>query len=170
MQFSTGEWVSLLHESGAFKLLQIEGFRAIVEDEHGFQQKVDVKFLVKRNPIPGKVHAKDLPLQIKKNTGSPNSSMPSIDLHADALNLDHLPPHRLLEEQLAHCKRFLNDAIQKRIPKVLIIHGVGEGVLRDSIRAMLKGKKGYRCHDANYSQKGVGSTLVEIQVNSAERL
>ncbi len=168
MQFSTGEWVSLLHETGKFEFLRMDAFHAIVRDEMGFERKVERKFLVKRQPMAGGVVLKD---NVSQKQPSKTVETPkSIDLHADALNLDHLPPHRLLEEQLAHCKRFLNDAIQKRIPKVLIIHGVGEGVLRQSIRAMLKHKKGIRCHDANYSQKGVGSTLVEIQVNSAERL
>jgi hypothetical protein len=41
MQFSTGEWVSLLHETGKFEFLRMDAFHAIVRDEMGFERKVE---------------------------------------------------------------------------------------------------------------------------------
>jgi dsDNA-specific endonuclease/ATPase MutS2 len=58
--------------------------------------------------------------------------------------------------------------VANRQPKALIIHGIGEGVLRMAVRQLLSGKKGISFHDGNYSSRGVGSTLVEIRMSEVE--
>ena len=43
----------------------------------------------------------------------------------------------ILKIQMSHFKSFLNKSIDKKQRKIVVIHGVGEGVLRHEIRKEL---------------------------------
>ena len=169
MKFQVGEFVSLLHETGSYRIISIDGNKAIIADEHGFSYQVTTNSLVKRSPI-------NSPIVNKENQSTPsrpitprNPQLPTLDLHASSLGIEHLPPNQLLEQQLAQCRTFLNQCLDKHQPKALIIHGVGEGILKHAVRQLLMGKKGIQFHDGNYSIRGVGSTLVEMSPNTTTR-
>ena len=168
MLFKVGESVSLLQETGFYSIVQINEPFAIVQDEHGFEYQVKLTSLIKRIPVSGSVVNKELnePTNTAKKQNA--SSIPTLDLHATALGIDGMPTNELLEKKLSHCRMFLNQCIDKRHTKVLIIHGVGEGVLKTAVRQLLRGKKGISFHDGNYSTRGVGSTLVEIRMSEVE--
>jgi len=169
MQFQVGESVSMLHESGAYTIKQLSSSHAHVLDEFGFEYRVPISSLIKRTPIQGEVENKEpivTPNATKKQALSP---IPTLDLHATALGIDGMPPNELLETKLSYCRSFLNQCIANRQSKALIIHGVGEGVLKMAVRQLLRDKKGISFHDGNYSTRGVGSTLVEIRLSEASK-
>jgi dsDNA-specific endonuclease/ATPase MutS2 len=80
-----------------------------------------------------------------------------------------MPPNELLETKLSYCRNFINQCIVNRQAKALIIHGVGEGVLKNAVRQLLQSKAGISFHDGNYSARGVGSTLVEIRMSEVSK-
>jgi dsDNA-specific endonuclease/ATPase MutS2 len=169
MQFQVGESVSMLHESGAYTIKQLSSSHAHVLDEFGFEYRVPISSLIKRTPIPGEVENKEpivTPNATKKQALSP---IPTLDLHATALGIDGMPPNELLETKLSYCRIFLNQCIANRQSKALIIHGIGEGVLKMAVRQLLRNTKGISFHDGNYSTRGVGSTLVEIRLSEASK-
>jgi hypothetical protein len=169
MSFKVGESVSLLKESGFYSILRINEPFAIVQDEFGFEYQVKLASLIKRIPVSGGVVNKELsqgPMASKKQGVS---SIPTLDLHAAALGIDGIPSNELLEKKLIHCRIFLNQCIEMRQAKVLIIHGVGEGVLKNAVRQLLQSKAGISFHDGNYSARGVGSTLVEIRMSEVSK-
>lgn len=167
MNFSVGEQVSILMESGIFIVVQTQIHSIIIEDEDGFQRSIPRHLVVKRNVIKSSVVIKDLSQDQKCVTRKKaKNTIPSIDLHAEALGLNASIPQNLLRLQLNACRQFLNDCIKNRQVKCTIIHGVGDGTLRSSVRQMLAQKKGIQYHDANISPRGVGSTLVEIKIQS----
>ena len=49
--------------------------------------------------------------------------------------------------------------------KLIIIHGVGEGVLKDEVRLFLSKKEGIEYFDADYREYGKGATAVELRYN-----
>ena len=168
MSFKVGESVSLLKESGFYSILRINEPFAIVQDEFGFEYQVKLASLIKRIPVSGGVVNKELSQgPISKKQGV--SSIPTLDLHAAALGIDGIPSNELLEKKLIHCRMFLNQCIEMRQAKVLIIHGVGEGVLKNAVRQLLQSKAGISFHDGNYSARGVGSTLVEIRMSEVSK-
>ncbi|MCS6929496.1 MAG: Smr/MutS family protein [Saprospiraceae bacterium] len=63
-----------------------------------------------------------------------------IDLHAEKLlpNYKSLDPGQILHLQLACFRDFLEKAIRLGVPKVFVIHGVGEGKLREAIAKELR--------------------------------
>ncbi|MFM7566085.1 MAG: Smr/MutS family protein [Flavobacteriales bacterium] len=170
MLFTLGENVSLLDEAGIFTLVALTPHKAVVRDEHGFEISVDQKRLVKRMPITGIPIPKDSPERLPFIAKKTESSLPTIDLHAEALGLINVPTHEILVQQLVACKRFINGCIQKKEPKILLVHGVGDGTLRTAVRQMLQNRTGIQFHDGNYSPRGVGSTLVLLSLSKVEPL
>ncbi|MFN0036693.1 MAG: Smr/MutS family protein [Saprospiraceae bacterium] len=65
---------------------------------------------------------------------------PEIDLHIQSLINGHarLDKSEILRIQLQHCLRFVEKAVRLGAPRVFLIHGVGEGKLRDAIAGQLR--------------------------------
>jgi hypothetical protein len=104
--------------------------------------------------------AEDLKSYTKQNTRSPRSSSahpnstrynafnveefahfePEIDLHIENLINGHarLDKGEILRIQLLHFQRFIDKAVRLGVPRVFVIHGVGEGKLRETIAGRLR--------------------------------
>jgi hypothetical protein len=65
---------------------------------------------------------------------------PEIDLHIQNLmdGYARLDKSEILRIQLLHFQRFLDKAVRLGVPRVFVIHGVGEGKLRDAIAERLR--------------------------------
>lgn len=170
MSFKKGETVSILTETGTFMVLEVGAHRSILQDENGFERQVPNSLIVPRHKVSGHVHQKDAEVITPRTPNSPsktpnrNQEFPCIDLHAESLGISHIPPKDILPRQLACCREFLNTCLRDRKPKIMIIHGVGDGTLRTAVRKMLSGKEGVSFHDAVYSVRGIGATWVELQI------
>ena len=88
-----------------------------------------------------------------------------LDLHIQELldRYEHMTNAQILEHQMSCCKRFLKEARQKKWRKVILIHGVGEGVLRAEIRHWLDKLEYVVYHDAPYRTYGYGATEVLLR-------
>jgi dsDNA-specific endonuclease/ATPase MutS2 len=79
----------------------------------------------------------------KKKTHTPFSledEPKSIDLHIEVLEprLQNERAEVILEFQLRACRKFIERAIERKRPKVTIIHGKGEGVLKLEVDHLLR--------------------------------
>ena len=112
-------------------------------------------------------YAKELSLKKKRNTTAKRAkTIPpmEVDLHIEKLvkNYKRLATHEILELQLDRAKRSLDLAIQKRIPKLVLIHGVGQGVLKAELDFLIGRYEGIRSEAADYQKYGQGATLIHI--------
>lgn len=73
--------------------------------------------------------------------------------------------YEMLNLQLETAKRQLEFAIRKRIQKVVFIHGVGEGVLKEELNYLFKRYENVKYYDADYQKYGTGATEVYIYQN-----
>jgi hypothetical protein len=170
MIFQLGQEVSLLHEVGVFIVKSIEHHELVIQDEFGFEQRVAIKFVVPRKPIEAKV------LVIKKEDQSrPKTTTGKIvqesviDLHAEALDLPTtLQTHELLLAQLSAFKQFCNQQYQQRIPRFKVIHGAGEGRLKNEIGLLVNAKEGLQMHDAQWHHGQVGASYIELKLSKFE--
>ena len=91
-----------------------------------------------------------------------------VDLHIHQLvqSTKGLTNYDMLTLQLETARRQLEFAINKRIQKVVFIHGVGEGVLRTELEYLFGRYENVKFYDANYQKYGVGATEVYILQNS----
>jgi len=105
---------------------------------------------------------------IKVSPKERNAPMFEVDLHIHKL-VDRergMSNFEILTVQLDTASRQLEFAIKKRIPKMVFIHGVGEGVLREELYTMLRRYDNLRFYDADFQKYGIGATEVYIYQNT----
>ena len=88
---------------------------------------------------------------------------PEIDLHIENLvnGYAKIDPGEILRIQMRHFEGFLEKAIRLGVPRVFVIHGVGEGKLRDAIAARLRAHPAVAKFKNEYHAKyGYGATEV----------
>ena len=72
----------------------------------------------------------------------------------------------ILTIQTETAKRHIEFSMRNRIPKIVFIHGVGEGVLKAELDFMLNRYEGISFQDANYQKYGLGATEVYFKQNA----
>ncbi len=96
-----------------------------------------------------------------------NTPKMEVDLHIHQL----VPSSRgmsnfdMLNVQMETAKRQLEFAIRKRIRKVVFIHGVGEGVLKEELFYLFKKYSNISYYEADYQKYGLGATEIYIHQN-----
>lgn len=80
---------------------------------------------------------------------------PTLDLHGE---------YKFSAEVLT--KEFINDNITLKNKKICIIHGIGEGKLKDTVHEVLKSDKRIKSYKVDFMNPGC--TLVEIKENINE--
>lgn len=86
-----------------------------------------------------------------------------VDLHINQLVVSTrgMDNYDMLNLQLDTAKQKLDYAISKKIPKIVFIHGVGEGILKSELHRLLQ-KYPVKFYDASYKKYGLGATEVVV--------
>lgn len=131
-----------------------------LEDENWEGVEIDPDMLVKA-------------MKQKTSGGSPKLSKPhhlndpemEVDLHIEELMESHTGMNnaQILEVQLKHFKYMLDDAIANNFKKIIFIHGVGTGRLKQELYTILKTYDKLRFQDGSYSKYGFGATEVVLR-------
>ena len=169
--YDRGQKVRFLERQGRGMITRVVGAQIWVEDEDGFEDCFQVSELVPDRPIPVKeVYAKDFAQdQASKNPPSYQQARTpgeiKVDLHFDKLvdfpkNYD---PQRRLEMQIQIARNTLDKARRGGIRKVIIIHGVGQGLLKEEVHKLLERRDDLIFYDASYARYGRGATEVELR-------
>jgi len=179
MQLKVGDTVRFLNEKGEGIIKEfISAFKARVEISAGIEIDLPIKELV-----PMALSLKDIRAFPKEpNNYQPivNSSKKSkshakdemiVDLHIEKLLEDHygMGNSEKLDIQIKHFRRKLEMAITGHFTKIVFIHGVGNGVLRQTIRDLLRTYEGIEYSDASYQKFGAGATEVRIVSRNKSR-
>lgn len=185
--WQAGDEVSFLDEVGGGVVLRMTGpGKVLVRTDDGFEMEHPVKALVRRsrdhaNVIykvtdhqAGMVASNDERAEARRKKPAvragktpkraEDNSYEEVDLHLNALleNDLRMSDGEKLEYQLRFFERTLESAIRNGKRKLIVIHGVGEGRLREEVRKILRYYEGVRFHDANMQRYGSGATEVEI--------
>jgi DNA-nicking Smr family endonuclease len=89
-----------------------------------------------------------------------------VDLHINELvdNAQGLSNHEILEIQKEKVETEIKAAVQTGVKKIVFIHGVGQGVLKQEVINLLKSKfRKYYFQDASFKEYGYGATMVIIR-------
>ena len=171
MEFCIGEKVRFVHETG-FGIIkkEINLSKYLVENEFGIELVVLRVNLVKIHSenYRENVDIKDLEESQKpKISQVKKSDLPEIDLHLEQFQIlnKNLTNTEILFFQLRKANEFVQKMLDKRISRFVVIHGVGEGVLRSEVRTMLTKYSGVQTSDADPSKYGQGATLVFVNYN-----
>lgn len=183
MSFKLGDFVLVLDEDLSGVIKQIVGDTISIETEDGFLLDFQSYELVSKNKkesiasdifsnsnIDAVVSEKETPKrkqQNKKRAKDRYEPTMEVDLHINQLvnSSRRMSNHDMLTLQLDTAKHKLEFAINKRIQKIVFIHGVGEGVLKMELEYLFGRYDNVKFYDANYQKYGLGATEVYIYQN-----
>ncbi|MBQ4821247.1 DNA mismatch repair protein MutS [Aquimarina sp. MMG016] len=176
-----GDTVSVLDEPITGKVISVENDGVTIETEDGFDMQFLIREVVKIQsgemilPSYEEVHKNLQEKEVfKKKPKRPvprpkerNLPPMEVDLHIHKLvkSTKGMTNHEMVTLQLDTAKRQLDFAIHKRIPKVVFIHGVGQGVLKEELKYLFGRYDNVRISDADYKKYGLGAMEIYIIQN-----
>ena len=177
--FQVGDKVETIDDVIRGKIVKVSGREITIETEDGFLfdfedaelVKIDDGVISVSNREINQVKAeKELPKKRNQQMIKPkerNAPKMEVDLHINQLikSTKGLTNYEILNLQLDTAKRQLDFAIRKRIQKVVFIHGVGEGILREELHYLFRRYENVKYYDADYQKYGMGATEVYIFQN-----
>ncbi|WP_433829423.1 Smr/MutS family protein [Flavobacterium anhuiense] len=178
-----GDKVSVLDEAINGTVVSVKNSEVLIETEDGFMMTFLVNELLKiqyTSNLMNSIKRIDLDEVVKEKTEpKPRSfvkekkdkrdvGVPEFDLHIEKLvpNKRGMSNYDILTLQTETAKRHIEFAIRNRIPKIVFIHGVGEGILKAELDFLLGRYDGIDFQDANYQKYGLGATEVYIRQNT----
>lgn len=177
--FQIGDSVETIDDTIKGIVTEIKGTEITIETEEGFAMlysaselvKITEAFKVSNYEIAQIKSEKELPKKRRPNTVKAkerNAPRMEVDLHIHQITNSEngMTSHDKLNLQLETAKRQLEFAIRKRIQKVVFIHGVGEGVLKEELKYLFGRYENVRHYEADYQKYGLGATEVYIFQNS----
>lgn len=168
MAIKNGDKVRFLHEKGEGIVKNvISAYKVVVELSEGLDIEVKMSEIVpvasiKLHDIT--THAKDHSVSKRVHHSKPHAdTVKVIDLHFEKISDNSvLRDSQKLRMQLDYFEHELEKAFRGHLKKIVFVHGVGNGVLRQAIRDILKGYEGIAYSDASYRNYGAGATEVRI--------
>ena len=187
MNFKIGDKVRFLNSDGHGIIIKIlDSQRVELENNFGFQEEYKISEIVPErnqedyetenlafdNEVKSKINAEkinkknfDLKRKFRHLEKYGYKERVVLDLHIENLIDSHqgLSNSAILKIQMTNFKDFLNKSIYKKQRKIVVIHGVGEGVLRHEIRKELDIYHPYfEYFDASYDEFGYGATEIRL--------
>jgi hypothetical protein len=101
----------------------------------------------------------------KQKKKEPMPDTLEVDLHLDELTQQNiqLTPAAILALQTSRFHAAIEEAISKNLRRLVIIHGLGQGILKMQIRKELQEKyPQYIYQDASFKEYGFGATMVHL--------
>lgn len=182
MKIKIGDSVETIDDDISGIVTKISGSTITIEDTDGFELQFEANELMPSTSgksIEQAIYNSDIEAIKKEKETTKRKSVPTVkpkERHTPKFEVDlhihHLTDSTrgmsnfdMLNLQLDTARRQLEFAIKKRIPKMVFIHGVGEGVLRQELETLFGRYNNVRFYDADYKTYGLGATEVRIFQN-----
>ena len=182
-KLTIGDVVAVMDDILKGVIININGETIAVETEDGFTLNFNPNELVKipeeQSEIAKKVivshHLSQKTDYIKKGKSVKQKRTKEfapameVDLHIQKLikSTKGMDNYDILSLQMDTAKHKIEFAIRNRIPRVVFIHGVGEGVLREELHFLLN-RYPVKLSEASYQKYGMGATEVYLLQNAKE--
>lgn len=181
-EIKVGSLVEVLDDNFKGKVLNIMTDEALLETTDGFELSFPLKQLIlmgdgdviKQGSRIGAIEsAKATKVSINKHRVNTEKKSKKddfvfeVDLHIEKLvkKFNHLSNFEILNIQMDTARGQLEFAIKNRIPKMVFIHGMGEGILKSELEYLLGRYNEISFQEANYRKYGLGATEVYIKQN-----
>lgn len=173
-KFQIGDKVEWIDDVIKGRVIYVSSTEVEVETTEGFLVKASPQQLIHDPKKTLKIdyeqlnakRAVDLQKDQKKYSKKrPKDKLPppmEVDLHIENLT-DHwqsMSNFEILNLQLNTAKHKIEFAFKKRIKRVILIHGIGEGVLKNEINTLLRRFEYLDFYEANFYEYGKGATEV----------
>lgn len=173
-----GDKVTVLDDNINGVVTKIEGHLVYIATDDGFDLQFDKAEVIKvGNALSNSVfHNIEKAIQEKKEPvkrsftkqKKENTNEVQFDLHIEKLvpNTKGMQPFDMLELQIETAQKRIDFAIKNRIPKIVLIHGVGDGRLRAEIEYILKRYENLWFQEANFQKYGQGAIEIHFKQNA----
>ncbi len=178
MILNKGDKVTVLDDAIDGTVIEVKGHEVTIETTDGFNLTFKREELLKMDQGELPIHFNKNHIIAEKEVKKPNYinkekrskkevPVPEFDLHIEKLvkNYKSMSNYEILTLQSETAKKHIEFAIRNRIPKIVFIHGVGEGILKSELDFMLGRYDNLIFHDANYQKYGQGATEVIFKQN-----
>jgi dsDNA-specific endonuclease/ATPase MutS2 len=182
--FKKGDKVSVLDDAINGRVILVDRQKITIESEDGFELTFNEKELIlieassellkniANTNFSSVAKQKEIPKPrsfVKEKKNKKDEFVLEIDLHIEKLvpNKRGMSNYDILNIQTETIKRQMDFALKNRIPKVVFIHGVGEGVLKAELDFLLGRYDHVTFQDANYQKYGLGATEVYFIKNKS---
>lgn len=180
--FNKGDKVSVLDDAVDGVVLSVKDKVVTIETTDGFVMNFNTNELIKigesGNFMDGIKGINFNEIKKEKEIPKPRSfvkekkdknelPVPEFDLHIEKLvpNKRGMSNYDILTLQAETAQRHIEFAIRNRIPKIVFIHGVGEGILKAELDFLLGRYDNIVFQEANYQKYGQGATEVYFKQN-----
>jgi len=176
--YKIGDKVSVLDDAIDGIIVSINGSSIEIETTDGFNMKFEASDLIKientndlhvnfnkSNILREKEILKTNHISISKT--KKELPVPDFDLHIEKLvkNYKSMNNFDILTIQLDTAKRHIDFALKNRIPKIVLIHGIGDGILKAELDHLIARYENISFQDANYQKYGNGATEIYFKQN-----
>ena len=153
-EIKVGSWVKLTGQTSAGEVLEIKDDRIIVAFGH-------LRSVLKRNKLELVSHNES------KRASVSNNTIARINFEIGERKLTFKPNIDVrgtrAEEALQKIRDFIDEAVMVDAKEVWILHGKGNGILREIIQSYLKTEPAVRsCRDEHVQFGGSGITIVDL--------
>lgn len=181
--FTPGQWIEVLDESISGKILKIENQEVEIETIDGFVLTYPITEIIASHDtslLKEEVHFFSIDkIKEEKEQKLHNHQVVTqkksrkeifaveIDLHIDKLtkNFSKMSSYDMLNLQVDTARFRLEHAISNRIPRLIFIHGEGEGILKTELEYLFSRYSQVLFSPASYKKYGLGATQVCIKQN-----
>ncbi|NEV93283.1 DNA mismatch repair protein MutS [Psychroflexus sp. YR1-1] len=173
--FQIGDKVELLDDDVSGVVTNVETDEVTFETSDGFEMKMPFALVVKTEGRLEIDLEDDIFIQKLKSDLNPKRKGPSqkpqrqqpameVDLHIHNIvdKTAQLSNFEMLNIQLEHSRKKIEFAIEKRIKRIVFIHGVGQGVLKEELHTLFRRYEQIEFYDADYQKYGLGATEIYI--------
>lgn len=176
------DFVEVLDDAFSGKVIKIVNDEAVILTNDGFELSFPLKQLIiigdgsvlnkasNYSAIEQSKQEKVVVNHHKVNTDKKSRKedfVLEVDLHIEKLvkSFKHLSNFDILNIQVDTARGQLEFAIRNRIPKMVFIHGMGEGVLKSELEFLLGRYPEVTFKEGNYRKYGLGATEIYIKQN-----
>jgi hypothetical protein len=156
-----------LYKENAFESNDLISEKALVMNVAAInngEEEIDLSNIDVSKLLSQKKNYVDLIKKSKPHVANNPAYEMEIDLHIEELIDRHagMSNGEIIQIQLKYFQKALDQAIAERYRKLIVIHGVGTGRLKEEVRIILSSYNNLRFHDGSYSKYGFGATEVLI--------
>lgn len=177
--FNKGDQVSVLDDAIDGVVVEVKGTEVTIETTDGFNLTFKSSELIKigntnemnfsfnKSQVISEKEVQKPNYINKEKKNQKEIPPPEFDLHIEKLVKSYkgMNNYDILTLQMETAKRHIEFAIRNRIPKIVFIHGVGEGVLKSELDFMIGRYENITLQEANYQKYGLGATEVYFKQN-----
>lgn len=181
MSFQIGDMVQVIDEDANGEivgfsnantaLVAIDGFDypyaitnlMLVEDGNTIKTVIDTPTFETPTPKKGAQVVNTFAIDVMRQVNK--YGQPELDLHIEELVLNPKPlsAHKKLQIQVATLEQFISSCVAQSINQFVVIHGVGQGVLKQEVKKVLLSHGNIMVKDADHRLYGSGATHVHIK-------